>query len=324
MKHTVKGRFLPLILAMVTLLTTISLFPSEAKADKVSIQPMFTYGESLSPAQFNQTKQLLGVKNSTTEIPVAIDELNDLLQDNYPYYQVYSSTYITPANNNGGVTVEIKTPETITTITRLQYENAAITAGAVDVDIKVASAVPVDGSGALAGVYKAFQKSGKALNSQAVAVAQDELDTTAKITADNKDKQGYSDESLNAAIADIKEQIQDYKDKNGGRIDHNQIQVIINNVVNNYHLDGILSQENLDQLGQYMQRFSQLELSTEQKQALTNLGDKIRDTTQGIADKAKETWDNLDEDKKAEVTGLWDKVVQFVQDIWASLVNIFS
>ncbi|MDO4671113.1 MAG: DUF1002 domain-containing protein [Aerococcus sp.] len=324
MKIPFKRRLMKLGVATAALFTFIGFSAQSAKADKVKIQPMFTYGESLNTSQFNQTKQLLGVANGTTEIPVAINELNGLLQDNYPYYQVYSSTYITPADNNGGVTVEIKTPDTITSITRLQYENAAITAGAVDVDIKVASAVPVDGSGALAGVYKAFQKSGKTLNSEAVGVAQDELNTAVQITADNKDKQGYSDESLNAAIADIKEQIQNYKDKNGGSIDNNQIQVIINNVINNYNLNGVLSDENLNQLNQLMQRFSKIELSDEQKQALSNLGDKIRETGQGIADKAKETWNNLSDDQKAEVTGLWDKIVQFVKDTWNSLLNIFN
>src|SRR5699024_3095147 len=109
-------------------------------ADKVAIDPMFTYGETLDDSQYTETKELLGV-----------NELNDLLQDTYPYNQVYSSAYITPADNDGGVTVEIETPDTITDITEAQYENAAITAGAVDVDIKVASAVKVDGSGALAG-----------------------------------------------------------------------------------------------------------------------------------------------------------------------------
>ncbi|MDO4680539.1 MAG: DUF1002 domain-containing protein [Aerococcus sp.] len=322
MKNQRLHRYPKWIWGVAALLFVVSFFAPEAKAD--SIQPMFTYGESLTTDQFNQTKQLLGVKNGTTEIPVAINEMNDLLHDNYNYYQVYSSTYITPVNNNGGVTVEIKTPNTITAITQLQYENAAITAGATNVDIKVASAVAVDGSGALAGVYKAFQKSGKTLNSEAVSVAQDELDTAAQITKDNKDKDGYSDESLNAAIADIKEQIQDYKDNNGGSIDHNQIQVIINNVINNYDLNGILSQDNLNQLNQLMQRFSKLELTNDQKQALNNLGDKIRETGKDIADKAKETWDNLDEDKKSEIMSLWDRIVQFVKDTVQSIINIFK
>ncbi|MER1992186.1 MAG: DUF1002 domain-containing protein, partial [Aerococcus urinaeequi] len=94
-------------------------------ADKIAIDPMFTYGETLDDSQYTETKELLGVEDGATEIEVAVDELNDLLQDSYPYNQVYSSAYITPADNDGGVTVEIETPDTITDITEAQYENAA-------------------------------------------------------------------------------------------------------------------------------------------------------------------------------------------------------
>lgn len=294
------------------------------KADKVQIQPMFTYGESLTASQFDETKRLLKVENGTEEIQVRINELNDLLHDNYPYNQVYSSSYITPANNNGGVTVNILTPDTITAITPRQYENAAITAGAVDVNIDVASAVPVDGSGALAGVYKAFASSGHALDQQSVEVAQDELGTAAQITEENQDKDGYSDENLNAAIADIKGQIQEFKDQNGGDISIDQIQVIVNNVVNNYNLNNVLSDENIAQIQQLMQRFSEIELSDDQKNALNQLGDRIRSAGNDIADKAQQAWNDLDDSQKQEINGIWDRIVQIFQDIWNSIISIFQ
>ncbi|MCI5775995.1 MAG: DUF1002 domain-containing protein [Aerococcus sp.] len=323
MTHTMhrKRRFAWLIGSVAVLLLLVSPI---VKADKIKIQPMFTYGESLSASQFNETKRLLKVEEGTEEIPVQINELNGLLHDNYPYQQVYSSSYITPANNDGGVTVQILTPDTITAITPRQYENAAITAGAVDVNIDVASAVPVDGSGALAGVYKAFASSGQALNSQSVEVAQEELETAAQITEDNKDKEGYSDENLNAAIADIKEQIQQYKDENGGNISVDQIQVIVNNVVNNYNLTNILSEENINQIQQLMQRFSEIELTDEQKNALNQLGDRVREAGNDIADKAQQAWNDLDDSQKQEINGIWDQIVQTFRDIWNNIVSIFQ
>src|SRR5699024_9662701 len=89
-------------------------------ADKVAIDPMFTYAETLDDSQYTETKQLLGVEDGATQIEVPSDELHHLLQDNYPYTQVYSSAYITPAYNDGGVAVEIETPDTITDITAAQ------------------------------------------------------------------------------------------------------------------------------------------------------------------------------------------------------------
>ena len=304
-------------LAMLMLLAPTA----QVLADKIKIQPMFTYGESLNEQQFQQTRQTLGVQDGAQEIKVHINELNGLLHDSYPYYQVYSSAYITPADNQGGVTVNILTPQTITSITPRQYENAAVTAGAVDVNINVASAVQVDGSGALAGVYKAFQESGHQLNQEAVGVAQDELGVASKITEENKGKKGYSDDALNAAIAEIKAEIQKAKEENKGNISNEQIQVIINNVINNYNLNNVLSQENIDQLQNLMQKFSQIELTDEQKDALTKLGQDLLKSGDELLKKAKTSWDSLDDNKKQEIsqqaTSIWQQFLNFLKNIFS-------
>lgn len=290
-----------------------------AKADKVAIDPMFTYGETLNDTQYQNTKETLGVASGTEEIPVYVNELNSLLNDSYPYQQVYSSAYITPANNNGNISVEILTPETITSITEAQYENAALTAGAVDVDIKVASAVKVDGSGALAGVYKAFEASANTLDDQAVSVAQDELNMTSEITQENKDKEGYSDELLNAAIAEIKTAIQEKKDENGGSISTGDIQVIVNNVINNYNLDGVISQENIDQIINQMNNFSQLELTQEQKDQISAFGKKLQETGGDLLDQAKTAWNNTDQEAvKEEATSLWQQFLDLINQIFGT------
>ncbi|AMB94345.1 DUF1002 domain-containing protein [Aerococcus sanguinicola] len=288
-------------------------------ADKIQINPMFTYGESLNQSQYQETKQALGVQDGAKEIQVNINELNGLLQDNYPYRQVYSSAYITPAKNNGDVTVEIVTPKTITAITPLQYENAALTAGAVDVDIKVASAVPVDGSGALAGVYKAFQDAGYQLNDQAVSVAQDELTTTSKINEENQGKEGFSDEAMNAAIAEIKTEIQKAKDENNGQIDSQQIQVIVNNIINNYNLNEVISEENKQSIINLMQQFSQIELTQEQKDAINQFGQDLLKNGDQIIQNAKSAWDNADKEQLAQdAQSIWDQIVAFVKSFFSN------
>lgn len=280
-------------------------------------ETIFTYGESLTQPQLKETERLLNVPEKAKALPVYIKELNGLLQDTYPYSQVYSSTLITPTSNKGKVTVEILTPKTITAITPLQYENAALTAGATNVNIKVASAVEVDGSGALAGVYKAFQNSGKALNKEAVIVAQDELRTASNITKDNKNKPGYSDEALNAAIADMKTQIQQTKAKNGGSIDGNTIQLIVNNVINNYHLDQQLSPENIQQLQNLMHRFSQIELTEEQKKAISHFGKTLADKSGKLVDSAKSAWNNMDAKDK-------EGIMNFFRELWVSFKNLIN
>lgn len=283
-------------------------------ADKVDIEPMMTYGESLNQEELAQTKSALGVKDGAKEVPVYINELNSLLQDDYPYSQVYSSTYITPAKNNGKVTVEIVTPKTITAITEAQYQNAAITAGAVDVNIKVASVKAVDGSGALAGVYKSFQAAGYTLNSQNVQVAQNELSTLSAISKENKGKEGFSDKELNAAIAEIKRQIQAEKEKNDGQIDQDQVKQIVVNIINNYHLGDVLSQENIQQIVGQMNQFSQLQLSDAQIRQLKNLTQSLKGKGGELIKEAKEKWDKVDPKKKEEAQN-------FLRKLWKDLIN---
>lgn len=309
--------------AVITALTAASNFMPHVSADKIEIEPMFTYGESLDNTQFEETKDVLGVEDGAEEIEVQIDELNGLLQDDYPYNQVYSSTYITPAQNDGDISVEIMTPETITAITPLQYENAALTAGAVDVDIKVGSSVPVDGSGALAGVYKAFESQGGELDEQAVGVAQDELAVTSSIAQENEGQEGFSDESLNGAIAEIKDEIQQSKEANGGTINADEITIIVNNIVNNYNLNGVLSEENVQSITNQMQNFSDLELSEEQKSAISDFGQNIKDAAGNVVEGAESAWNNVSEEDKQEVTeqatGLWDSIVQFFTNLFNTL-----
>ena len=104
-------------------------FLAEKKAYASELtQPVFAYGESLTDGEKASTADLLNTDENATEIEVRIDELNDILHNDYDYYQVYSSVYLEPADTSEGVNVEIITPQTITKITPAQYQNAAITA----------------------------------------------------------------------------------------------------------------------------------------------------------------------------------------------------
>lgn len=302
------------ITALFTTFSTISATVREMPAT-------FTYGESLNDSQYQETKNVLGVESGATEIEVQINELNSLLQDNYNYYQVYSSSYITP-NSNGGINVDIVTPNTITTITPLQYENAALTAGATDVNIKVGSAVTVDGSGALAGVYKTFQDAGYALDNQAVETAQEELAVTGQITEENQNEAGYTDEALNAAIADMKVQVQQLNEETNNSVTIEQIQVIVNNVVNNYQLNAYLTEDNIQQLTNLMHQFSQINLTQEQKDAIYAFGQDIVNNSQNLFDQAQTAWNNIDDTQKQDLTeqatSIWEQIKQFFADLFAS------
>ncbi len=293
---------------------------SAAFAQNIS-EPVYAYGESLTAQEKLHTAQLLKVDDQSLEIQVNIKEMNGLLHDSYNYYQVYSSVYLDPEESGKGVSVEIVTPETITHITPTQYANAAITAGATDMKIRVASVKAVDGSGALAGVYKAFSGTTGALPEENIKAAQKELEVTAKINEDNQGKEGYSDDLLNAAVAEMKAQISSAKNENNGTLNGDQITNIINSVINNYNLNGILSSADTESLKGLMEQFSNLKLSDEQVDNLKALGQKLLSSGGDLMKKVNAQWNQLSPETKSEVSGFFSNLFRAIGDFFASLFN---
>lgn len=306
--------------AMVMILSTVFIGGRKVLAADIK-QPAFAFGESLTEAEYEKTKELLGVGTDSREIEVMINELNDILHNSYSYHQVYSSVYLEPSDTAEGVSVEIVTPETITKITPAQYQNAAITAGAINLDIKIASVKAVDGSGALAGVYKAFSDADAELPEENIVVAQEELEETSDISEENEGKEGYSDELLNAAIAEIKAQIQKEKDENNGEITVVTITNIVNTVINNYNLDGVITEENKQRLISLMEKFSKLEFTDEQKTAIKDFGENLIEGGGKLMDDVKSTWDGLDEDVKTGISGFFRNFMDALADFFRGLFN---
>lgn len=308
-----------LTLALSGLMLSSFAMPSKkVLADELK-DPVFAYGESLTASEKERTAELLSVEQDNKEIIVKINELNDILHNSYDYYQVYSSVYLKPGDTGEGVRVEIVTPETITKITPAQYQNAAITAGAVNLTIRIASVKAVDGSGALAGVYKAFSDAGFELPEENVIVAQEELQETSDISEENEGKEGYSDELLNAAIAEIKAQIQKEKEENGGDINQVNITNIVNNVLNNYNLGDILSEENKEKLIELMKKFGELEFTEAQKEAIKEFGKNLIENGGNLLDDVKSTWDNLDEDVKTGIAGFFRSIMEAIGNFFKGL-----
>ncbi len=318
-KLTYKNSKFILAMTMMTLMF-LSMTITEQKVQAAELQgSVFSYGESLTEKEKETTSKLLGVEKKSKEIEVKINEMNTILHNSYNYNQVYSSVFMKSGDTGEGVSVEIVTPETITKITPAQYQNAAITAGAVNLTIKIASVKAVDGSGALAGVYKAFSDANMELPKENIEVAQEELEETSQISEDNEGKEGYSDELLNAAIADIKAQIQNEKEENGGKITEVTINNIINNVLNNYNLNDILTQENKDKLISLMKKFSELEFTAAQKEAIKEFGQTLIEKGGTLMDKVSSTWDNLDEDVKTGISGFFQNIFEAIRDFFKNL-----
>lgn len=244
---------------IITLLTAILmtsscwfLAPKAFAADDST--PVVTLGTSLTDSQKQGTIDTLTKPLNGSNYQTVTITGNDLVRYLNPSGAnfttssgVWSSAMIQKTSSGSGINVRIlpyNGKNNITMITANQYRNAALTAGISDANIYITSAVPIDGSGALAGVYAAYAKNGQALNQNQVNAAQDEMSTLNKITQANQNKDGYSDAQLNNAVAGAKSEMA----KQGQNISDSQIRDIVNNQININHLGNTITNNQKNQI----------------------------------------------------------------------------
>ena len=179
---------------------------SAVQAGVQQMTPAVSLGASLNEQQKQETLQLLGASQVTTENTTLID---GTIIDKYIHdgsnasTPVYSSAYIQPMQEGHGVQIQIVTPQNILNVSQLTYQNAAITAGAKNAMIRVATVNPVTGDGALAGVYEVFSKLGKNLNVEDVNTAQKEINLLSEI----EEETGLNNNQMNALFTELKKAV---------------------------------------------------------------------------------------------------------------------
>lgn len=277
--------------------------------------PVVTLGTSLTDSQKDGTLKILTAPLNGGNYQTITVTGSDLVRylnpsgDNFTTSSgVWSSAMIQKTSSGSGINVKIldyNGKNNITTITANQYKNVALTAGITDANIYVTSAIPIDGSGALAGVYAAYAKNGNALNQKQVNAAQDEMNTLSGITQDNKDKKGYSDAQLNNAVAGAKSEMA----KQGQNISDSQIRDIVNNQININHLGNTINNNQKNQIVNLLIeiRDSGALKSSSFKGQASKLSSQIENSAKNIFNKF-----NTPENRS------------WLQQLWDSIVNFFS
>ena len=277
--------------------------------------PVVTLGTSLTDSQKDGTLKTLPAPLNGGNYQTITVTGSDLVRylnpsgDNFTTSSgVWSSAMIQKTSSGSGINVKIldyNGRNNITTITANQYKNAALTAGITNANIYVTSAIPIDGSGALAGVYAAYAKNGNALNQKQVNAAQDEMNTLSGITQDNKNKKGYSDAQLNNAVAGAKSEMA----KQGQNISDSQIRDIVNNQININHLGNTINNNQKNQIVNLLIeiRDSGALKSSDFKGQASKLSSQIENSAKNIFNKF-----NTPENRS------------WLQQLWDSIVNFFS
>ncbi|MFR0599734.1 DUF1002 domain-containing protein [Lactobacillus equicursoris] len=309
------------LLALAAGLTFSQPVQAASSSTDVDTTPVITLGTSLTDSQKEGTlsvlKGALSDSSSYNTLTVTGSDLVTYLNpsgDNFTSSSgVWSSAAIEKTSSGSGINVQILNyngKNNITTITANQYRNAAITAGITDANIYVTSAVSIDGSGALAGIYKAYAKSGEKLNQKQITAAQDELSTLSGITSENKNKDGYSDAQLNNAVAGAKKEMA----KEGSNITKNQIITIVNQQIKNNNLTNVITNEQKNQIVNVLIeiRDSGALNSSSFKQQAGQAMSAIQKSAKGIFSKL-----NTEENRNA-LQKLWDAIVNFFTNLFNS------
>lgn len=313
-------KFITLLTAMLLSVVAMISFTKPVLADDDT--PVVTLGTSLTDAQKQGTLKTLTAPLNGGNYQTITVTGSDLVKylnpsgDNFTTSSgVWSSAMIQKTSSGSGINVKILDYDgknNITTITSNQYKNAALTAGISDANIYVTSAIPIDGSGALAGVYAAYAKNGNALNQKQVNAAQDEMNTLSGITQDNKNKKGYSDAQLNNAVAGAKNEMA----KQGQNITDSQIRDIVNNQININHLGDTINNNQKNQIVNLLIeiRDSGALKDGNFKQQASKLSSQIQNGAKNIFNKF-----NTQENRNW-LQNLWDQIVKFFSGLFGGVI----
>lgn len=278
--------------------------------------PTYVYGGGLNDAQIEETADLLGIDSMDNVASVAVtgeDLQNYLGTGSGNTASMISSVLVQRENEGHGVNVINKTPDNITQITEEQYSNAAITAGVEDVTIMVASIRPVTGESALTGIYKAFDVNGEELDQDRMEVAQEELETTNQIAQENADEEEFDSSRLDLAIVEIKQQLAELRDRQDELATREEIEQIINDALENNNLQSVISQDQVDRLLAFFERYQQTGAidSAQVRQQLELLSGNLRDRFGDAC-------------QQAEDSGLVDQIGNFFRQIWEAIRGLFN
>lgn len=289
-------------------------------------------GNGLTKEQQIETirKLKVGNKEAFNQFIVDGDDLVKYVTD-VPEFtsesKAYSSAYIVRTKEGSGVNVTIETPENITARTEASYRNASITSGVYDADIRIASVKPMDGSGALAGIYKIYDEVEPAETEEESLeraekreVAQEEMAVTSDITAENKENENFSDENLAVAMADIKMELfklNSKLDKLSEEKALEEIAKVVDEEMEKQGLSEIISPEQRESVITLMNNFKNSPSinDSEMVEQLDSLKEDIMENGKNFLNNAKDKLTS--EETKSLAVNIWDSIVAFFKNLFS-------
>ena len=316
-------------LAVATLLLSATGVVKAADNKEDWDEPIFIKGADLEGQDLQQTEDDLGVDDNYETYSVNVNDVSNYIPNSSNLSYIYSSATIEHKKWGKGVDVKIDTPDNITKVTSEQYQNAAITAGIKNAEIHIASVDQVTGEGALAGIYKAYEEKGNNLNAEDIQNSNQEMNDLGRISEENKGKDGYSDEALNASIADIKEQLADIKQNQDKQITQQQVEDTVNKVLDERGLSEILSDNQIQMINNNMVNVANSNALTSDpkafKQNAKDVLKNIEKNSDDLLNKAKDKAKDLNtEENRNLLQRIWDSIIEIIQSIIQFFSNLLN
>lgn len=206
---------------------------SNNNVETTDISNQIALGVTNSPEQINQLLELFGANQAATDSALYIDglTLNEYLNDgSNESTDIFSSVIVNTDGVDGGVNVEVLTPDNILNVSASAYQNAAITAGATNADIKIASVEPVTGEGALGGVYEIFNQAGFGLEAVDIQTAENLIEIEQIL----KDETNMSENEISKLVTEYNLAIvNDVEGKD--ELTEEEVSTILNDVLSSYN-----------------------------------------------------------------------------------------
>lgn len=205
---------------LILLAVLAGFFTPAVRADSVP-DVRTVIGADLTEEQVAQVYEAFGFeRGSVPELTLTSEEehryLQGLVDDAVIGTRTLSCVYMEKTGPGSGISVKTVN---ITQYTEDMYRNALETAGISDVRCVAASAIPVSGSGALAGMFKAYEDlTGTDVSEEAIKVSTEELITTGDLTKELDsgkiadvlgDLKGILNEIGNMSDRELREKVQE-------------------------------------------------------------------------------------------------------------------
>lgn len=296
--------------------------------------PTVSLGNGLSDSEQKETLKALGVQEGEKYnlFYVNGDDLVKYVTDITSFNSnslSYSSAYMVRTKEGSGVRVSITTPENITDRDASTYRNASITSGVYDATIKIASVRVMDGSGALAGIYKAFDEIDPATTEEEAldraerrGLAQEEMGLTSDILNNETATEGsvLNAETLAVALANLKLEMQEMNNKLSEMAEDKAREIVVTTVNNELQKQGIdkdISEEQVNKIVNFLMAFRKTSLINDEKvkEQLKNLTEDIKENGKEFLNNAKDKLTS--EETKSGIANIWKAIVEFFKNLFS-------